>query len=393
MSWNPEIDTPATIGVIGGGPCGVEAALYARFLGYSVELFEANKIGDSLLRWGNRLMPGTWREIASSLGLAALEAHEHTLPELAATPTYCEYVEQYLLPLARCDLLLTFMNNWTKVLSVSRLGCGFGDSIPIESRAEQEFRLLLRSDQRGEYSQIVDLVLDCSGGQSIRELPGSGGSQPIGWSAVASQVILGKCDCLGKRRSDFAGKHVLLIGNDPSAVANAVELAELAECAGGDTRLFWVVKKGLGHAGSQFYDEEAERQFRNMESINVVPLSAWGIESVRHESDQFLVTVQTTEDATVDLRVDKMIHCGKCIPQAGYHHNLLIEQPAMDEVMMPEPHFYRLGDRAKLAVQPNPVSQPVDFAEMYDHIRRAFSLIGGREELNLYQSVRPLAAE
>ncbi|MEC9117285.1 MAG: FAD-dependent oxidoreductase, partial [Planctomycetota bacterium] len=30
------IDTPATIAILGAGPIGLEAALYARFLGYEV---------------------------------------------------------------------------------------------------------------------------------------------------------------------------------------------------------------------------------------------------------------------------------------------------------------------------------------------------------------------
>lgn len=68
LDWDPEIDTPATIAVIGGGPCGVEAALYGRFLGYSVGFFDVHKVGDSLVAWGNRPMPGTWREFNLVVG-------------------------------------------------------------------------------------------------------------------------------------------------------------------------------------------------------------------------------------------------------------------------------------------------------------------------------------
>jgi glycine/D-amino acid oxidase-like deaminating enzyme len=175
FEWDPEIDTPATIAVIGGGPCGVEAALYARFLGYSVELYDMHKVGDSLVQWGDRSMNIPWRALVSSLGLAAMEAHEHPLPELDRIPTYREYVESYLLPIARNDLLYSTVSVHTRALSISRLGCDENEAISIERRAEQEFRLLLSSSQRGQFSQVVDIVLDCSGNQSVRRGLATGG--------------------------------------------------------------------------------------------------------------------------------------------------------------------------------------------------------------------------
>ena len=40
------IDTPARIAVLGAGPIGLEAALYARFLGYDVDVYERGKVAD-----------------------------------------------------------------------------------------------------------------------------------------------------------------------------------------------------------------------------------------------------------------------------------------------------------------------------------------------------------
>ncbi len=42
------VDTPATIAVIGAGPIGLEAALYARFLGYDVRIYERDAVARSL---------------------------------------------------------------------------------------------------------------------------------------------------------------------------------------------------------------------------------------------------------------------------------------------------------------------------------------------------------
>ena len=38
------IETPATIFFIGAGPVALEAALYARYLGYHVEICEAGQV-------------------------------------------------------------------------------------------------------------------------------------------------------------------------------------------------------------------------------------------------------------------------------------------------------------------------------------------------------------
>ena len=44
------VDTPATIAVLGAGPIGLEAALYGRFLGYAVNVYERGRVGDNLRR-------------------------------------------------------------------------------------------------------------------------------------------------------------------------------------------------------------------------------------------------------------------------------------------------------------------------------------------------------
>lgn len=401
LEWDAELDTPATIAVIGGGPCGVEAALYARFLGYSVELYDQHKVGDSILKWGDRPMPAAWRELTSPLGLAAIEAHEHPMPELDRTPTCREYVQQYLLPLARCDLLLTSCNIRSKVLFVSRLGCDARDQVTLEQRANQEFRLLIASSQRGEYSQIVDLVFDCTGGQSVRKGLASGGGQPIGWHHDSSQVLYGKRDILGKDRSRFTGKRVLLFGNDQAAAANAVELFELRNAG---TELFWIIPKRIVSTDSllDFSDnfnfvrpeeaETAERIYREADSQSVVGLAAWGIEAVEVQGERLLVKLQTTEDETVDLSVDYLIHCGPCQTGLSYQHSLQLTPQPTSIYAPDEPHYYFLGDRitGTAGTETGDSYAARAFPEFRNQIRQVFAMVGGRAELNLYQTVKPI---
>ena len=44
IDWDPEIDSPAAVVVVGAGPIGIETALYARFLGYDVQLIDHGKV-------------------------------------------------------------------------------------------------------------------------------------------------------------------------------------------------------------------------------------------------------------------------------------------------------------------------------------------------------------
>ncbi|MFN5103922.1 MAG: hypothetical protein ACK5GJ_14110, partial [Planctomycetota bacterium] len=51
LPWDPEMESPATIAILGAGPMGIEAALYARFLGYHVSIFETRRVAHRMLDW------------------------------------------------------------------------------------------------------------------------------------------------------------------------------------------------------------------------------------------------------------------------------------------------------------------------------------------------------
>jgi hypothetical protein len=412
LNYDVEIDTPATLAVIGGGACGVEAALYGRFLGYSVELFDAHKIGDSLLCWGDRPMPGRWADLASSLGLAALEAHDHPLPEPESTPTYREYVEQYLLPTARNDLLYSSVSINTPLKAISRLGCSHIDHLSLERRAEQEFRLLLTSSQRGEFSQIVDIVLDCTGRSSVQQGMASGGGLPIGWNEVKSRVWRGRIRVLERKRGEFSGKRVLLWGNNAAAIANALELIQLTRTS--QTQLFWIVPKRLDTEPSIIDPHrdyaplspaellQAEQFYQEADALTLMTIPSWGVEAIRELNGEFIATLQTTENDTLDVTVDQLIDCSDYLSQPSYQHNLQIDQLPADQpwdcqdaawyrnVLTQEPHLYVLGERAWQASESNSnAATPHAFHRIRHQIRAAFALIGGRADLDLYTTVKP----
>ncbi|TWT76550.1 Pyridine nucleotide-disulfide oxidoreductase [Planctomycetes bacterium CA13] len=99
------LDPPGTIAVIGAGPLGIEAALYGRFLGYSVTLIEANAIGHSMRPVIDDPFPMLPHQSLSSLAIEAIEAQSPDKMPMQLPMTYRDWIERALVALADCDLL------------------------------------------------------------------------------------------------------------------------------------------------------------------------------------------------------------------------------------------------------------------------------------------------
>jgi len=70
------------IAVLGAGPIGLEAALYARALDYPVTVFERGRIGEHLQRWGHVKMFSPFGMNTTSLGRSAIQLDDadHEFP-------------------------------------------------------------------------------------------------------------------------------------------------------------------------------------------------------------------------------------------------------------------------------------------------------------------------
>ena len=102
------LDPPGRIAIIGGGPLGLEAALYGRFLGYEVLLFEKGEIGQSMLAYADEPLPMLPDRCLSPLAISALKAQDGGLV-FPGTPTFPTTVGQWiangLVRVASTDLL------------------------------------------------------------------------------------------------------------------------------------------------------------------------------------------------------------------------------------------------------------------------------------------------
>jgi hypothetical protein len=240
------VDTPATIAVLGAGPIGLEAALYGRFLGYMVNVYEHGKAGDNLRRFGHVRLFSPFGMNSSPLGLAALEAQDPQWqpPGPEALLTASEYVAKYLRPLAESDLVIDGLKEQTTVIAVGRDGPLKGELIGSPARAQHRFRLLVE-DAGGERIDTADIVIDATGTYGNPNWLGHGGIPAPGERAARAQIEYGLPDILELRREEYAHCHVLLVGAGYSAATNAIALAQLAAEAP-RTRVTWITRAALG---------------------------------------------------------------------------------------------------------------------------------------------------
>jgi hypothetical protein len=219
------------IAVLGAGPIGLEAALYARSLGLTVAIYERGRIAEFMQRWGHVRLFTPFGMNATSLGRSAVASAnpEHEFPSDADCLTGREHVAAYLDPLAKSPALKECLRSETLVVAVGRRGC-LKDDMPGDARRSQHlFRLLLRDSKGRERSEDADVVLDCTGTYGQHRWCGDGGSPAVGEQGVENQIAYGLEDVLGGRREQYAGKTILVLGGGYSAATTVCNLAALAE--------------------------------------------------------------------------------------------------------------------------------------------------------------------
>ena len=217
------------VAVIGAGPVGIEAALYARLCGLPVMVYEQGEVGEYVQRWGHVRMFTPWSWNVSPLGLQVLQAEypQRTWPGEGELLTGHEYRQEYLLPLAECSFLRDSLQLGMRVVQVG------------QSRNGQSWRLLLEDRQGQEHLAEADVILDCSGVYGQPRWLGEGDLPARGERAARPHIPHGVVDILGKDRADYASRSVLVVGGGYSAASNVVALATLAE-EERETWTFWV---------------------------------------------------------------------------------------------------------------------------------------------------------
>jgi threonine dehydrogenase-like Zn-dependent dehydrogenase len=152
-----EDDPQPRIAILGAGPIGLETALYARYLGYPVEVIERSDKPANQLASGKDALP--FKQLASTLGIAALRAQNPDwLPPTGDEPlTPAMWQERYLMPLAESDLIADALRLNTEVVAIRR------------TEEDSEFQIDCRVAEGGESIVEADIVIDCTGKTGKRD--------------------------------------------------------------------------------------------------------------------------------------------------------------------------------------------------------------------------------
>jgi hypothetical protein len=180
------LDPPGKIVVVGAGALGLEAALYGRYLGYEVELFERGIIGESLRGAADSVLPMLPDRCLSPLAISALKAQDGGLV-LPGDPTFPQTIHQWiengLLRIASTDLLAERIHLNCEVVSISHVLDGEQhENDDSEAAAEDEdsyvdgevppdFRLLVRTET-GDRSVETEAVIFAIGETSRSSIEG-----------------------------------------------------------------------------------------------------------------------------------------------------------------------------------------------------------------------------
>jgi hypothetical protein len=123
-AYEMTLDPPGQIVVIGAGPLGIEAALYGRYLGYEVTVFEKGEVGENLRALSEQPLPMLPDRCLSPLAVSALKAQDGGL-KLPGDPTFPmtigQWIECGLMRLAATDLLAGRVHTQSRVTRVELL--------------------------------------------------------------------------------------------------------------------------------------------------------------------------------------------------------------------------------------------------------------------------------
>lgn len=164
----PTLDPPGTIAVVGGGLLGVEAALYGRFLGYDVTLFERSAIGSSVADSADAPLPLPSSRGWSPLAASALEAQYPDRFPGKGPETVAEWLEAGLVPLTETDLLRGRVRVPAEVIRIDLAEGTFGGAVDdsedddedLSDEIPPDFRVTLRGpDGTFETADVEAVIL------------------------------------------------------------------------------------------------------------------------------------------------------------------------------------------------------------------------------------------
>lgn len=387
----PPPQDPPCVAILGAGPAGLEAALYARRLGCKTLLFERDPLPAPEVRaWAHVSMFTPWAANTTPLGLLAAGEDlrgRGALPAPAVHPTGADFLARYLEPLARA--LGDTLHADTRVVAVGRSFLFPSDHADQPGlRQARRFRLLTRTP-RDERVFGADYVIDTTGITHTPRWIGSGGLPALGEMGSRDRIFTRIPDIEGRDRIHFLGKRTLLVGDGPSAATCAVALAALLD-KDPPASLVWVAKSpDLLPLALVARDTLPRRDLllkkANLLAANGHPrlefLPGTQVEGVQHAlaDSKFLVTLQVGP-TTRRIKVDSVIAAvGSRADTCTFERALRPDEPG----------WFVLGSKASACA-----GRDFGLAGLRDQVRDTFCAIMADPGLDLYApAAEALAAQ
>ena len=408
---------PTRLAILGAGPIGLEAALYARTLGLQVTVYERGRIAENMQRWGHVRLFSPFGMNSTSLGRAAIHAElgRHEFPGDNDCITGREHRTVYLEPLAKT--LGNLIHPETEVVQVGRRGFLKTEAAGEMRRGQQPFRLLLRDNKKIERVEEADIILDCTGSYGRHRWLGDGGIPAIGERAAEPLIAYTLDDVLGERKNVYAGKTVLVVGGGYSAATTVCNLSTLAG-SNQDTWVTWLARC----AGSQPIKRVANDPLRERDrlAVRANSLATRGDGNVEFHNQSVVETIETAGPDkgfkvtarvagkprswevdrivgnvgnTPDNELYRELQIHECYASLGpmklaaslaKHAGgdcLTIGAQGPDTLRNPEPNFYIVGSKS--------YGRNAQFLLRtgFEQVREVFTLITGKDH-NLYQETR-----
>jgi thioredoxin reductase len=405
------------IAVLGAGPIGLEAALYARSLDLPVTIYERGRVGEHLHRWRHVRMFSPFSMNSTPLGRAAIQRENprFQFPADNSNLSGAEHLAAYVEPLARSEPLSACLRSDTQVLRIGRRGLLKEDEPGDSKRGRQPFRLLVREGKNRERVDEADVILDCTGTYAQHRWMGDGGIPAVGEAAAESQIAYGLENILGERRSAYAGKNIMVVGGGYSAATTVCDLANLAE-EQTDTWVIWLARcpstqpiprypndplrerdrlavranmlATRGDANVEFHNQcliEAVENAGPDKGFRVTARSAgrpriWDV-------DRLIANVGYTPDTTLyrELQIHECyatlgpMNVAAVLLKQQVADCLILASPGAKALRNPEPNFFILGSKSYGR------NSQFLLRAGFEQIRDVFALITGKESLNLYK--------
>ena len=403
---------PRDIAIVGAGPIGLEAALYAAALGHRPMVYERLEAGANIRRWGFLELFSPWALNTSPLGLAALEKQGLETPPGDACPGGEEYCDRYLGPVAAS--LGDRIRTGREVLAISRAGLLKTEAIGSPKRANRRFQLLV-ADRRGEMKTAQsDVVIDASGVYRNHGNLGDGGIPAPGEEALREKITYHIPDLLGADRPLYEGRTTLLVGAGYSAATVLESFTKLMETEP-RTRLVWARRDSRREPIELYENDPLPQRDRLAREANrfacdtpegCEALSGFVTSSLERVDERVAVRLNGASE-TRTVEVDRIISMTGYRPDTGFHRELQVhlcyatEGPmklaaallgggsggdcleraelAGDTLLNPEPGYYIAGHKS--------YGRRSDFLLQagIEQVRDIFRLIEADENLDLYE--------